>query len=247
MILQIHLVKSNGDTVYGRSYETSPPTRISAIPAHVKACATLYQSSSSTSRDRIYTLEQDGLLWGFLFFDAFVFVFLGKAEDNFSTTKKMFLSLGKEISSSYGDIINSWSGSISDFEDINALVDRYVNWDLGAPSKKELKIFAELIDSVLERHDVAYAGIIDARGSMLVGNIPENHVLSIKNELSDDAIAPSRDLVPTSIEIQGHEVQLLRVQSLCIVAASYPDTGRFPAVKAVDEIAHEVSTLVKVS
>jgi hypothetical protein len=240
-------VKNNGDTIYGRSYETNPPTRMTAVPAHVKACATLYQSSARTVRDRIYTLEQDDRLWGFLFLDSFVFVFLTQREDNLSTMKKMILSLGKEISGSYGDTINQWSGSISDFEGIDNLSDRYLSWDLGAPSKKELKVFTKLVDAVLEKGNIAYAGIIDAKGNMIVGNVPDSHVIVIKNELSDDAIDPSRALVPTSIEIQGHLVQLLRVRSLTIVAASYPDAGRFPAVKAVDEIAHEIAALPKAS
>jgi len=71
MILQVHLVKPDGNAIYGRSYETSPPAKIQGIPAHVKACAVLYQSSSGTSRERVYTLEQNDDLWAYLFFALF--------------------------------------------------------------------------------------------------------------------------------------------------------------------------------
>jgi hypothetical protein len=245
MILQIHLVKPNGDPIYGRSFETSPPSKIQGIPAHVKACATLYHSSSGTSRDRVYTLEQDEDLWAYLFFESMVVVFLMPAGTDFSPKRKMMQSLGKEIAGSYGDFINAWSGSIGDFEGIDTLVDQFVLWDLGGPTKREMTRIRKAVDKALEKFNVAYAGVVDATGEMLTGNIPENHLQNIITELSDDSIAPSREMVPTSVTVQEHIVQLLRVRSLVVVAASYPDAGRFPAVKAVDAIAHKLASMVK--
>ncbi len=245
MILQIHLIKPNGDPIYGRSYETSPPAKIHGVPAHVKACAILYHSSSGTSRERVYTLEQNDDLWAFLFFESMSVVFLMPAGTDFSAEKKMMQSLGKEIAASYGDFVNAWSGSIGDFEGIDTLADRFVLWDLGGPTKGEMTKIGKAVDKALEKFNVAYAGVVDATGEMLTGNIPENHLQSIVTEISNDSIAPSREMVPTSITVHEHVVHLLRVRSLVVVAASYPDAGRFPALKAVDDIAHKLAALVK--
>jgi len=245
MILQIHLVKPDGDPIYGRSYETSPPSKIQGVPGHVRACAVLYQSSSGTSRERVYTLEQENNLWAYVFFDSLTVIFLMPKYTDFSPMKKMMQSLGKEIASSYGDFVNAWSGNIGDFEGIAEVIDQYVLWDLAGPTKKEMTKIRKYVDSALEKYNVAYAGIVDATGQMVTGNIPENHLQNITKELSDDSIAPSREMVPTSITVHEHVVQLLRVRSLVVVAASYPTAGRFPALKAVDEIAHNLASLVK--
>jgi hypothetical protein len=158
-----------------------------------------------------------------------------EGEDIPRLRKRMF-SLGKAFAKSYGHIIASWSGDMGDIEGIDTLVERYMrlNLDLGSDILSKIE---SLVNTILENYDVAYAGVFDAGGNLLSGDIPDSHIQSIQDEISVAGIDSGVELMPHAVEIQGHSVQMLRVSSLSIAVAAYRDESRMAAAKAVSEIA----------
>jgi hypothetical protein len=101
MILRAYIMKSpSGEPIYGRSYDTSDPSGENSLPDHVRACATLFHSSSGTSRDRVYTLEQSGALWSYVFFENFAVILFTTFDENEIALKKMMMALGRAINRS---------------------------------------------------------------------------------------------------------------------------------------------------
>jgi hypothetical protein len=243
MILRAYIMKSpSGEPIYGRSYDNSDPVGENSLPAHVRACATLFHSSSGTSRDRVYTLEQAGALWSYVFFESFAVILFTTVDENEIGLKKMMMSLGRAISNQFGNLISSWSGNIGEFEGMDSLVDRYVNIDLEHPSDAILDKAEKLMNTVLEDHEIAYVGLLDARGELLRGNIPENHLSGIEAEMmANGEIRPVADMVPTGVDIMGYTVQLLKVRSLTIAVAAQRDESKLVAIKAVSEIADDLN------
>ncbi|MHA2140144.1 MAG: hypothetical protein ACXADF_01640 [Candidatus Thorarchaeota archaeon] len=238
MILRVYIMKSpSGEPIYGRSYDNSDPISESSLPAHVRACATLFHSSSGTSRDRVYTLEQSGALWSYVFFESFAIILFTTFDENEIGLKKMMMSLGRSISNQFGGLISSWSGNIGEFEGMDSLVDRYVGIDLELPSDTILDNVYKMMNSILEDHEIAYVGLLDARGKLLRGNIPETHLSGIEAELGTGEIRPIADMVPSEVEIMGYNVQLLKVRSLTVAVAPHRDESKLVAVKAVSKIA----------
>ncbi len=227
----------SGEPIYGRSYDDSDPISESSLPAHVRACATLFHSSSGTSRDRVYTLEQSGALWSYVFFENFAVILFTTFDENEIALKKMMMALGRAISNQFGSLISSWSGNIGEFEGMDSLVDRYVGIDLELPSDAILDGAFKLMNTVLEDHEIAYVGLLDARGELLRGNIPENHLSGIEAEMVNGEIRPVADMVPTEVEIMGYSVQLLKVRSLTVAVAAHRYESKLVAIKAVSEIA----------
>ncbi len=218
------------------SFEHDVSEHSASMPPHIRACVTLFGSRESTAHDRAYTLEQDDLVWVYMFFEMFaVVVSTTKGEDIPRLRKRMF-SLGKAFAKSYGYIISSWSGDMGDIEGVDTLVDRYMrlNLDLGSDTLSKIE---GLINTILENYDVAYAGVFDAGGDLLSGDIPNSHIQSIQNEISAAGIDSGVEIMPHAIDIQGHSVQMLRVSSLSIAVAAYRDESRMAAAKAVSEIA----------
>ena len=125
---------------------------------------------------------------------------------------------------------------MGDIEGVDTLVDRYMrlNLDLGSDTLSKIE---GLINTILENYDVAYAGVFDAGGDLLSGDIPNSHIQSIQNEISAAGIDSGVEIMPHAIDIQGHSVQMLRVSSLSIAVAAYRDESRMAAAKAVSEIA----------
>ncbi len=241
MILRVYIMKSpSGEPIYGRSYDDSDPIGESSLPSHVRACATLFHSSSGTSRDRVYTLEQSGALWSYVFFENFAVILFTTLDENEVGLKKMMMSLGRAISNQFGDLILSWSGNIGEFEGMDSLVDRYVRIDLGHPPDAILDEAEKIMNLALEDHEIAYVGILDARGVLLRGNIPENHLSGIEVEMANGQIRPKADMIPTGVEIMGYSVQLLKVRSLTVAVAAHRDESKLAAIKVVSEIADDL-------
>ncbi|MFW9912116.1 MAG: hypothetical protein ACFFEU_06580 [Candidatus Thorarchaeota archaeon] len=243
MILRVYIMKSpSGEPIYGRSYDDSDPIGENSLPEHVRACATLFHTSSGTSRDRVYTLEQAGAIWSYVFFENFAVILFTTFDENEVGLKKMMMSLGRAISNQFGGLISSWTGNIGEFEGMDLLVDRYVTIDLEHPPNAILDNAEKLMNAVLEDHEIAYVGLLDARGELLRGNIPENHLSGIEAEMmANGEIRPVADMVPTGVEIMGYSVQLLRVQSLTVAVAAHRDESRLAAIKAVSEIADDLN------
>ncbi|MHA2072843.1 MAG: hypothetical protein ACW985_13790 [Candidatus Thorarchaeota archaeon] len=125
---------------------------------------------------------------------------------------------------------------------MDSLVDRYVRIDLEHPPDAVLDKTEKMMNSVLEDHEIAYVGLLDARGELLRGNIPENHLSGIEAEMmADGEIRPVADMVPTGVEIMGYSVQLLKVKSLTVAVAAHRDESRLVAIKAVSEIADDLN------
>jgi hypothetical protein len=241
MILRVYIMKSpSGEPIYGRSYDDSDPIGESSLPSHVRACATLFHSSSGTSRDRVYTLEQSGTLWSYVFFEHFAVILFTTLDENEVGLKKKMMSLGRAISNQFGGLILSWSGNIGEFEGMDSLVDRYVRIELEHPPAAILDKAEKMMNLALEDHEIAYAGLIDARGVLLRGNIPENHLSGLEAEMANGEIRPSADMVPIGVEIMGYSVQMLKVRSLTVAVAAHRDESKLAAIKVVSEIADDL-------
>ena len=76
---------------------------------------------------------------------------------------------------------------------------------------------------------------------MLAGNIPENHLSYLREELVHESVTPSAEIVPTSYDILGYSVQVLRVQTLTVVGAPHKDGSKIGATTVVSEIAQSLS------
>jgi len=218
------------------SFEHEVSEHTTSMPPHIKACVTLFGSRESTAYGRAYTLEVDNLVWIYMFFELFAVMVLATEGENIPRLQKRMLSLGKAFSNSYGHIMASWSGDMSDIEGVGALVEQYMRLDLDLGTDTLSKI-ETLVNTILENYDVAYAGVFDAGGDLLSGDIPDNHIQSIQAEISIAGINSGVEIMPRAIEIQGHSVQMLRVSSLSIAVAAYRDESRMAAAKAVSEIA----------
>ncbi len=218
------------------SFEHDVSEHITSMPPHIRACVTLFGSRESTAHDRAYKLEQDDLIWVYVFFEMFAVVVSTTEDEDIPRLRKRMFSLGKAFAKSYGHIIASWSGDMGDIEGVDTLVERYMRLDLDLGSDILSKI-ESLVNTILENYDVAYAGVFDAGGDLLSGDIPDSHIQSIQDEISVAGINSGVELMPHAVEIQGHSVQMLRVSSLSIAVAAYRDESRMAAAKAVSEIA----------
>jgi hypothetical protein len=218
------------------SFERDVSEHITSMPPHIRACVTLFGSRESTAHDRAYTLEQDNLVWVYVFFEMFAVVVSTTEDEDIPPLRKRMFSLGRDFAKSYGHIIASWSGDMGDIEGVDALVERYMRLNLDIAGDILSKI-ENLVTKILENYNVAYAGVFDAGGDLLSGDIPDSHIQSIQDEISAAGINSGVELMPHAVEIQGHSVQMLRVSSLSIAVAAYRDESRMAAAKAVSEIA----------
>ncbi len=237
VILRVFLLRRNvGEHLCGMSFEHDVSEQTTSMPPHIRACVTLFGSRESTAHSRAYTLQQDGLVWVYMFFEMFAVVVLTTEDEDIPRLRKRMLSLGKAFSNSFGHLIASWSGDMDDIEGVGALVERYMRLDLDLGNDILSKI-ESLVNTILESYDVAYAGVFDAGGDLLSGDIPESHIPSIQDEIAVAGINSGVELMPHAVDIQGHSVQMLRVSSLSIAVAAYRDESRMAAAKAVSEIA----------
>jgi hypothetical protein len=150
------------------------------------------------------------------------------------------ISLGHAIDHQYREIIETWSGSMSDIVDVNTLIDNYVALDLNRPSKKILKLIERLVHKALKQPEIAFAGVFDSEGELLHGNVPEVYFFRIQVEIAQGVIKPIMDIAPSTISAGNHVLQMLKVNALTVVVASQPSESNLHAVSLVSEIAHKL-------
>ncbi|MHA2161904.1 MAG: hypothetical protein ACXABF_05745 [Candidatus Thorarchaeota archaeon] len=245
MILRAYILKSNGDPLYSTSYSKSDSDDIETIPPHVRACVILFRSRDSTQHGQMYTLEQEDNMWVYLFSETLAVVLLTSLDEDTTHLQKRMLSLSEALAENYGAVITSWSGSMASIEGLDDLVKSYVTFDLSLPSKRLMSKIEKLINIALEDKNVAYAGVFDASGEMLRGNVPESHIEKIHSEIARGVIKPVVDIVPTAMSIRGYDVQMFKVQSLTVAVAAYRESSKLDAVKVAGEIAQSLEDSMK--
>lgn len=241
MIRCIYMVKNDGDPLYGRSIEDDACIDLDSLPSLVRNLVAMMQSSSSTSSDRVYTLEMDDCVWAYSFFQSFALVSMASRDQSISQLKNIMLSLGCAIVHQYGEIIETWSGSMSDIVDVDTLIDNYVTLDLNRPSSKIMKLIERLVNKALKQPEIAFVGVFDSEGDLLRGNVPEVYLFRIQVEISQGVIKPVMDIAPSTISAGDHILQMLKVNSLTTVVASQPGESNLHAVSTVSEIAHTLN------
>jgi hypothetical protein len=234
------MVRKGGEPLYGRSFEDGMFIDLDSLPSYVRNSVVMMQSSSSTSSDRVYTLEIDDGVWSYSFFPTFALVSLASKEQPITKLKNLMQSLGRAIDHEFGNLIESWSGSMSDITDINALIDNYLSVSLESPSNKILKIIERRVNKALKQSELAFVGVFDAEGNMLQGNVPEVYMFRIQVEISQGVISPVMDIAPSVVNSGNHTLQMLKVHSLTVVVASHPSESNLHAVSTVSDIAHSL-------
>jgi hypothetical protein len=246
-VTQIHylyIVTSDGDPLYCRSYDNSYRGESKTLPTFVRNSVVLFHSSSSTSSERVYTLEHDESLWAYAFFQSFALVAWSQNGEHINPMKNMLLALGRSLTNQYGDMIRSWSGSMSEIRDLDAIIDQYFALDLSSPGQSLLDSIDGLIDSVMERPEISFVGVFDSSGKMLRGNVPEVHLFRLEVEISQGSIKPVMDIVPTSMNSGDHTVQMFRVNSLTIAVSADPAESTLHAISVAAEFAHSLNELL---
>jgi hypothetical protein len=237
-------VTSDGDPLYGRSFDEDSCIDLKMLPTFVRNSVVLFHSRSSTSSERVYTLEHEESVWAYAFFYSFVLVAYSPQGQHIAPMKSMLLALGRSLLSQYGDTIRSWSGSMSEIVDLDSLIDYYTSVSLSTPSESLLDSIDELIDSAMEHQEISFVGVFDSSGKMLRGNVPEAHLFRLEVEISQGAIKTVMDIVPTCVSSGDHKVQMLQVNMLTIAVAADPSESALHAVSLVGEIAHSLNELL---
>lgn len=245
MIRCVYMVKNGGDPLYGRSFEEGACIDLASLPSYVRNSVAMMQSSSSTSSERVYTLELEDCVWSYSFFPSFALVSMASKEQSLTQLKNLMQSLGRAIAHEYGTLIDSWSGSMSEIADINALIDNYLSVSLELPSTKILKLIERLVNKALKQPEIAFAGVFDAEGNLLKGNVPEVYMFRIQVEISQGVITPVMDIAPSAVTSGDHLLQMLKVYSLTVVVASQPTESNLHAVSTVSEIANSLHEKMK--
>lgn len=244
MIEGAYILKSSGDVLYGVEYSRKNEVSQASLPSHVQACVTLFTSRESTVIGQPYTLEQGDRNWVYVFFESFTVVVRVPDNEDITSLSRRMVALGRELAQNYGRVMSIWSGNMGEIEGIDTLVDHFMTSEL-LPEEAELKSVVEtLLDRALEQPDLAYVGIIDAAGNMLGGNIPENHLIHIRDELIHEAVKPSADIVPTVYHVLGYDVQVLRVKSLTVVGAPQKDASRVGVTTLISGLAQSLSDML---
>ncbi|MHA1768610.1 MAG: hypothetical protein ACTSV3_02020 [Candidatus Thorarchaeota archaeon] len=244
MIRHLYIVKRNGDVLYRRSYEGETSKETLEIPSFVKNSSVLFHSQSSVSSERAYTLEHNDDLWVYAFFHPFSLLALADRDQPLPPLKNMILSLGRAILRQLGNVAESWEGSIAEIVDLNDICDDYVALDLKPTRKSMVKKLHKIVNSALERPEIAFVGIFDSSGKMICGNVPDIHLFRLEVEITQGSIKPMVDIAPTSISTGEGKMQMLRVNSLTVVVAALPDESPLHAVGVIGEVAHQVNKIL---
>jgi hypothetical protein len=241
MISCVYIIKKGGEPLYGRTFEDDTCLDLTALPSYVLSSVVMMQSSPSTSSDRVYTLELNDCIWAYSFYHSFALISMASKDQSISQLKNIMSSLGHAIAHQFGNMMESWSGSMSDIVDVNSLIDNYVFLDLNRPSRKIGKIIEKLVNKALKQPEIAFVGIFDSEGQMISGNVPDLYLFRIQVEISQGVIKPVMDIVPSSINEGDHTLQMLKVNSITVVVASQPGESKLHAVSTVGEIAHTLN------
>ncbi|MHA1950612.1 MAG: hypothetical protein ACXAAO_07415 [Candidatus Thorarchaeota archaeon] len=235
------MVRNDGEPLYGRSIEDDACIDANMLPSLVRNSVVMMQSSSSTSTDRVYILEIDDSVWAYSFYHTFSLVSLASKDQSISQLKNIMSSLGHAISLEYGEIIDTWSGSMSDIVDVNTLIDKYVSLDLNRPTTKILNAITRLVNKAMKKPEIAIVGVFDSEGEMLRGNVPDVYLFRIQVEISQGVIKPVMDIAPSTINSGDHVLQMLKVHSLTVVVASQPSESNLHAISTIGDIAHTLN------
>jgi len=240
MIRCVYMVKNEGDPLYGRSFEEGTCLDLHSLPSYVRNSVVMMQTSSSTTPDRVYTLEVGDSVWAYSFYPSFALVSVADKDQSITKLKNLMQSLGHALAHEYGELIETWSGSMSDIADINSLIDDYLSVSLDRPAVKILRRIEQLVDKTLKQPEIAFVGVFDSEGNLLKGNVPEVYMFRIQVEISQGVISPVMDIAPTAVNSGDHVLQMLKVHSLTVVVASQPGESNLHAVSTVSEIAHSL-------
>ncbi|TFF91921.1 hypothetical protein EU546_08045 [Candidatus Thorarchaeota archaeon] len=240
MIRCVHVVKSDGEPVYRRDYDDGSSSEASDVPSYVRNSVALFASRPTTSSERAYLLEHDGDVWTYAFFHDFALVVLSDKDQSITPLKSLVLSLGRAVAHQYGEMIRSWGGSMAEVVDLNSLCDRYVGVDIGPADDALVGKIRKIVDSALEHPEIAFVGVFDSHGSMVGGNVPESHLFRIEVEIAQGVVAPVIDIAPTAINSGDDKIQMLRVNSFTVVAASQIGESSLHAISTVSDLAHSL-------
>ncbi len=241
MIRYIYIIKKDGDPIYGRSFEDDVCINLGTLPSYVRNSVVMMHSSSSMSYERVYTLEFNDSIWVYSFFHSFALVSLASTDESMSKLKNIMSSLGRALAYKFGDLIESWSGSMSEIVDVNSLIDNYLALDFTRPSRKILKTIDGLVNKALKQPEIAFVGIFDSEGEMISGTVPDLYLFRIQVEISQGVIKPVMDIVPSAIKSGDHTLQMFNVNSLTVVVASQPGESNLHAVSTAGDIAHALN------
>jgi hypothetical protein len=240
MILSAYVIGSTGEIVYAKVYTNDASSNSVTLPDFAENIITLYRTSESTRLEHAYFHEREGQVWVFVFFEQFVIVLQTTEDENRTSTKRRIVSMGRTIASVSGGLERTWIDDSDLTQDFDAIVDRYVTLDFTTITDSLLAVVELAIYSALEKYNIAYAGVFNAQGQQIKGNVPVNHAREIGLQVHQGTLKPAVDIVPSTVLIEGHEVQLLKVQYLTVVAAPYRNSSRLPATKAVGEMAESL-------
>ncbi|MFW9806527.1 MAG: hypothetical protein ACFFFK_07345 [Candidatus Thorarchaeota archaeon] len=240
MIRCVYMVNKDGDSLYRRSFEEDACIDPDSLPSYVRNSVIMMQSSSSTSSDRVYTLEMEDCIWSYMFYSTFALVSLSSKDQHLTKLKNLMQSLGHALDHEYGNLIDSWNGSMSDIADITALIDDYLSVSFDKPSAKILKRIEQIVDKTLKQPEIAFVGVFDSEGNLIRGNVPDVYLFRIQVEISQGVITPIMDITPSEVKSGDHVLQMLKVYSLTVVVASQPHESNLNAVSTVSEIAHSL-------
>ncbi|MHA1771891.1 MAG: hypothetical protein ACTSYL_11710 [Candidatus Thorarchaeota archaeon] len=238
MIRRAFIIKRNGEPIYGRRYTGEKPEDDIILPPSIRACVILLDSSKSVAPASPYVLSQPDSIWVYCFFETFAVALEGTPDERVDWLKRRALSLGRHIVEQFSGTFSTWPGNPADIEGFNKAIDNYVLLDLAIQAEKILEKVEVNVDNILTKYPVAYAGVFDALGNMIGGNIPEDHIATIRTEILHDSVKSSIDLVPTTINVKGYDVHAIRVKTLTAVAAPYRQGSKLAAVQAVGDLAH---------
>ncbi len=244
MILRAYIMKNDGEQLLARSYESEEGAeKADPMPAHVRSCVLLFHSRESTTLEQAYTLEQCDTIWTYVFYENFAVIILASEKESQLEISKRMLTIGRAIARTFGQVIEFWCGDMSDIEGIEELVDSIITMSLDAPKSITPEDIEILVTKTLETHQVAYAGIFDAQGEMLGGNVPESHISYIQEEIGRGLVSASVGLMPTEIKFRQHRIHILSVYSLTVAVGTYRADSRIKAVGATSEIAKSLDDL----
>ena len=240
MILSSYIIGSAGDFLHSKSYQTEVSSSPAQLPDYAERIVTLYRTTESTRLEHAYFHEQNGKVWVYVFFDQFVIILQTTEDEDRTSITRRIISMGRAIARIYSQIDSTSSKETTTNSDFDAIVNRYVTLDFSAMTDSLLAVIELLIYSALEKFNIAYAGVFDVQGRQIKGNVPERHVRIIGTQLSEGTLKSSVDIVPSTLLVDGHEAQLLKVKYLTAVAAPYRDSSRLPATRAVGEMAESL-------
>lgn len=189
-------------------------------------------------------MEQESSTWVFFFQESFVIVTEGNGE-HVSALKRRTVSIGRALIPLVGRLAQSWDGDMSHLEAVGETIDQYALSDMETPDDSKITAIEAAIDRMLERHPVAYMGVLDSAGRMLVGNIPDDHLKRIRDHIESNPLSTSTTMVPTTIEVYAYPVELLKFGPLTLVAASYRGQSRIGSVRAVSDLADMLGSILE--